>query len=143
MTPTATATETLKGSKKVFDLDKLERVSVPYEVNFTKISSVQEIPEGVDFVAMYNAWARRKAIADAKAAIPGASPKLVNQFLAGFRILPIFQPKDSNGEVIRTAQTAQIWAFLRTQPQLLDSLKSAAAAAQNAASDENDEDDED
>lgn len=130
--------------RRVFDLDKFERVTVEVKYSvpapLTDVSQVSSIP-AEQLLKVVNAGLKRQALLDAKASIKGTSPKIVNQMVNAWRFLPPYSDlvkKDANGDVTaesRKAQTQAIFAFIKSQPAILDALKAASLAA-------TDEDDE-
>lgn len=142
-TATPTLVETPKGpakstaKKKVFDLEKFEKVSKEVEYlepePLTSLDQVLQLDEAkaLEYV---NLGLSRDAWKTARKSIEGVSPKIINQFCNVFRQLPPYSE-----ETDRKKQTAAIYVFIKSQEQILNSLKLAAAAA--PADDDNDDDD--
>lgn len=143
-----TATQTggqLVAKKKVFDLEKFEKVTKEVAFNRpTPLKSMDEVlnlPEK-DVLEIVNLGLVRNAWKQARASITGVSPKIINQFVNVWRMLPPYSEmveKDSDGGVTkesRRKQTLAIYSFIKSQPSILESLKAAAA---NASADDEDE----
>lgn len=134
--------------KRVFNLDSFEKETkeVQYEVPapFTKVDEILGMDE-TKLLAIVNEGNKRQAWKEARAKISGISPKLINQTVNTFRMY-MFQDlveKDSKGEVTpesRKKQTTAIYAFIRGNEQILNSLKDAALRA--AASEDEEDDNE-
>lgn len=147
MTP-AVNTDKLVAKKKVFDLDKFEKVTK--EVQFSKpapltsMDQILNLPEK-DVLAIVNLGLVRNAWKEARNSIQGVSPKIINQFVNVWRMLPPYSEmveKDADGSPTkesRRKQTQAIYAFIKSQDQILASLKAAAA---NATNDEEEEEDD-
>lgn len=142
------AGEKLVAKKKVFDLDKFEKVTK--EVAFNRPAPLKSMDEVLNLdekvvLSIVNLGLVRQAWKDARASIAGVSPKIINQFVNVWRMLPPYSEmveKDSDGNVTkesRRKQTQAIYAFIKSQESILNSLKQAA---QNAPADE-DEDETD
>ena len=146
VTPTANK---LVAKKKVFDLDKFEKVTK--EVQFEKPAPLTSMDQVLNLdekqvLAIMNLGLVRDAWKQARNSIQGVSPKIINQFVNVWRMLPPYSEmteKDGNGDVTkesRRKQTQAIYAFIKSQENILESLKAAAA---NASTDEEDEEETD
>lgn len=145
---TATASGTLVAKKKVFDLDKFEKVT--REVSFSapaKLTSMDQVLnlDEKKVLEIVNLGLVRQAWKDARNSIQGVSPKIINQFVNVWRMLPPYSEmveKDEKGDITkesRRKQTQAIYAFIKSQESILNSLKQAAA---NATPDDEDEDED-
>lgn len=131
--------------KRVFDLDKFEKVTL--EAQYDEPSPLTDVTELGKFdskqvLAYVNEGLKRQAWKDARASIPGASPKVVNQTVNAFRLYMFTDKlvKDSAGEVTpesRKLQTQAIYAFIRANEPILNSIREFSARAV----DEDEEDD--
>lgn len=150
MTPQA-VTSKLKARKKVFDLDKFEKVTK--EVEYEKPAPLKSMDDVLNLdekvvLGIMNLGLARQAWKDARSSISGASPKLVNQFVNVFRMIPPHSEmieKDLEGNPTkesRKRQTLAIYAWIKGQENILAGLKAAAANASSADEDE-DEDEQD
>lgn len=142
--------------KSIFDLEKMEKVSV--EKSYTVPPPITE--DGLasvstaDMVIAWNKYQSSKARKDAKDSITGANPKIITDFLRGYKILPMFfvgadgkRLVDENGKVInrlndavqekidKKAQLAAIWIFINSNPTMKESLRDAAMNAQSEEED--------
>lgn len=145
MTPT-TASNKLVAKKKVFDLDKFEKVSVEKEYERpAKVTSMDQVLnlDEKQVLEIVNLGLLRQAWKEARNSIAGVSPKIINQFVNVWRMLPPYSTiveNDTDGKPTkesRRKQTQAIYAFIKSQESILESLKQAAAAATD-----DDEDDE-
>lgn len=147
MTP-QTATTKLVAKKKVFDLDKFEKVNK--EVQYERPTALKSMDEVLNLdeklvLEIVNLGLLRQAWKSARQSIAGVSPKIINQFVNVWRMLPPYSEmteKDSDGNVTkesRRKQTQAIYAFIKSQESILESLKAAAA---NASTEDEDEDEE-
>lgn len=141
------ASDKLVAKKKVFDLDKFEKVT--REVAFNRPAPLKSMDEVLNLdekvvLSIVNLGLVRQAWKDARASIAGVSPKIINQFVNVWRMLPPYSEmveKDSDGNVTkesRRKQTQAIYAFIKSQESILNSLKQAA---QNAPVDEDEDED--
>lgn len=146
VTPTANK---LVAKKKVFDLDRFEKVTK--EVQFEKPAPLTSMDQVLNLderqvLAIMNLGLVRDAWKQARNSIQGVSPKIINQFVNVWRMLPPYSEmveKDSDGSITkesRRRQTQAIYAFIKSQENILNSLKQAAA---NAPADSDDDDDDD
>lgn len=145
MTP---AGEKLTAKKKVFDLDKFEKVTKTVEYSRpTPLKSMDEVLnlDEKTVLSIVNLGLVRNAWKEARNSIQGVSPKIINQFVNVWRMLPPYSEmteKDSDGSVTkesRRKQTQAIYAFIKSQESILNSLKQAAA---NATPDEDEDEDD-
>ncbi len=141
MTPTTAVQKTAK--KRVFDLDKFEKVSVErvYTVpaDLTDVKQLAVI-EPAELLKLVNIAQKREALKAAKASIPGASPKIVNQMVNVFRMVPPYcDIFDEAKPESRKDQTQAIYTFIRSNESILQSLKDAAVRATEEDDDEEDE----
>lgn len=148
-----------KVKKPVFDLDKMEKVSVEVEYDIPQPIDEQGLAKvsTSDLLRAYNTFQTKLARQAAKNSIQGANPGVVNSFLRGFYGLPMFwigadgkRLTDVNGKPLTklTDETEKlidknqrknaIWAMIKSNEAMLESLKIAAANSQ----DEEDEDDD-
>jgi hypothetical protein len=141
-TPNAATTEATKltAKKRVFDLDKFEKVTkeVQYEapVALTDVSQLANI-ESARLLSLVNKGLSREALMNAKNSIEGVSTSLIMKFIAGFRMLPQFATSKDD----RKKQTAEVLSFIRSFPPIMEQLKAAALAS--TPEDEENEDNED
>ena len=157
------STETvLTVKKQIFDLEKMEKVSV--EVSYTVPPPITEDDlvnvEPKDMVLALNKFSAWKARKDAKDSITGADPSVINNFLRGYKILPMFfidkngkRITDENGKLVnrlndavqekidKKQQLAAIWNFINSNPTMKESLRDAAMNAQSEESEEDSDDD--
>lgn len=141
MTPQTTeakASNKLVAKKKVFDLDKFEKVSK--EVEYEKPAPVKTMDEVLNLpedkvLRIVNLGLQRDAWKEARNSIAGVSPKIINQFVNVWRMLPPYSQmieKDESGadtKESRRKQTQAIYSFIKSQEQILESLKAAAASS--------------
>lgn len=150
MTPTV-AGDKLVAKKKVFDLDKFEKVT--REVSFEKPAPLTSMDQILNLdekrvLAIVNLGLVRQAWKDARNSIQGVSPKIINQFVNVWRMLPPYSEmveKAEDGSVTkesRRKQTQAIYAFIKSQESILNSLKQAAANASNNDDDEEEDEEE-
>jgi hypothetical protein len=133
--------------KRVFDLEKFEKKTVEkeYEVP-SPLTSVDDVLglDGVKLLAYVNSGREREAWKEARNSIEGISPKVVNQTVNTFRLYMFPDLVEMvNGEQTadsRKKHTQAIYSFIRSTPQIIDSLREAQKRA--AASNEDDDDDE-
>ena len=146
MTPTVAVNKAI-AKKRVFDLDKFEKKTVEreYEVPtpFTSVDQVLGMDEKV-LLAIVNEGAKRQAWKDARNQIAGVSPKIINQFVNSCRLFmfPELVVRDDKGDQTadsRKAHTQAIYAFIRSNEQMLNSLKEAAKRAAESGDDEDEE----
>lgn len=134
--------------KRVFDLDKFEKVTLEAKYDEPKpLTDVGELSQfdSKQVLAYVNEGLKRQAWKDARASIPGASPKVVNQTVNAFRLYMFTDKlvKDEKGEITpesKKAQTQAIYAFIRANEPILSSIREFSARAQDE--DENEDDDE-
>lgn len=147
-TATVNAGSKLVAKKKVFDLDKFEKVTK--EVQYDRPTPLKSMDEVLNLdektvLSIVNLGLVRNAWKEARNSIQGVSPKIINQFVNVWRMLPPYSEmteKDSDGSVTkesRRKQTQAIYAFIKSQESILNSLKQAAA---NAPADSDDEDED-
>lgn len=150
--------------KAVFNLDTMakETVEVQYEIPVPlTVEQLTQI-DSKDLLEAWNKYQERQAKVTAKAGISGADPGVINSFIRGYRILPMFfvgadgqRLTDEKGAKItrlndavqeridKKAQTAAIWAHIKSNPAMLESLKEAAQNAQGSEGEgETDEEDD-
>lgn len=147
-TATAVPTGQKVAKKKVFDLDKFEKATVEVKYNvpapLTSMDQVLNLDEK-QVLSIMNLGLARDAWKNARNAIQGVSPKIINQFVNVWRMLPPYSEmveKDESGAVTkdsRRKQTQAIYAFIKSQESILNSLKQAAA---NASNDEDEDEDD-
>jgi hypothetical protein len=149
-TPIVAPTNQKVAKKRVFDLDTFEKktVEVKYDspIPFTKVDDVIGLPE--DKLLKYvNKGVEREAWQIARASIVGVSPKAINITVNAFRQYMFQDLVETNAEGDQTPesrkkQTQAIYAFIRSNEQILNSMKDAAKRAAEA-SEENDDDGDD
>lgn len=136
--------------KRVFDLEKFEKVTKTAEyavpAPFTKVDEILGMEE-TKLLGLVNEGLARQAWKEARAAIPGASPKIVNQLVSAFRMLPphstLLEGLDAEKnpteyKAARAKQTQSVYAFIRSTPGIIDSIREAAAKANVEDEDEDD-----
>lgn len=139
---------TLVAKKRVFDLDKFERVAK--SVNYTPpapLTSIEQVQalDSVTVLSLVNKGLLRQALLDAKKTIQGVNPKAVNSMVNTFRMLPPYSgmvEKDAEGAQTpesRKKQTQAIYAFIKSNEAILQMLKDAMTAQDT----EDDEDEND
>lgn len=157
------STETvLTVKKQIFDLDKMEKVSVEKSYSVPAPITVDGLANvsADDMVIAWNKYQSSKARKEAKDSITGADPGVINTFLRGYKILPMFfigsdgkRITDENGKIVnrltdavekridKKQQLAAIWAFINANPGMKESLREAAMNAQSTEEDSDDSDD--
>lgn len=134
-----------KAARRIFDLDKFERVrkEVEYEVPsaLTSIEEVQAL-DPAKLLLIVNAGLKRQALLEAKASIQGVNPKVVNQMVNTFRLLPPYSgmvEKAEDGSVTKDSkkkQTLAIYSFIKSNEAILQMLKDAMSTAVEEDEDE-------
>lgn len=129
----------------LFDLTKFERVSVEKEIEFIPSKTMADALAKVGndeskLLEVIQAGERRTAINEARKSLYSdnlVSPKAVSAFVNGFKPLYSFKQlgvkDDKEG---RAAQRAAIYGFIRTNPAILEAIRSAAIALSNLPEDE-------
>ena len=150
-TPTITVEEIVV-KRRGFNLDTFERESLEGKIQFTPLPKENYLEEALRRIdgnqeklqELLNAAMRRNAILSEKDALQPnpetqknwiPSAKAVLAFVNNFRgIAPYSAEKD------RKKQTGMIVAFLKSNPALMDALKTLALAAKDAGEDEDETD---
>lgn len=158
MTPEATTPEVPKVTVKrnVFDLSKFERSTLEAEIELKSVATIDEMNEAAGgdeekLVKIFNTGYRRQQISEAKASMGNTdnfvSPKIVSGFVNTFKPLyPVAGLGSSDDKIASAARKEQIqkvYAFIRSTPALLDSIKQIAAAMKAAGAEESDDDEND
>lgn len=133
--------------KRVFDLEKFERVTLEGKTDFEPVKSAQEAVahpvianDNEKFLGVVNEGLRRAIMRDAKSRLVSenaGSMKVISQFCNTFRFVPPY-----SGIENRKEQTKAIYAFVRGNDVLFQAIKAAAQAAL-AAGEVDDEDEDD
>lgn len=147
------AVETIEVKRRGFDLDKFERVSLTGKVSFTALPKENFIEAALTAVNgdsdklynLMNSAIRRATVMEAKNGIqpPETMPnwvpsaKVVMSFVNNFRVMKPYKDIQDRGQ-----QTAAIFAELKKQPALIESLKTLALASAAAGEDEDEGDEE-
>jgi hypothetical protein len=151
-TPTPTPNpNVLTVTKRVFNLDTLTKEKVTKTIPIPEPFTEQTIGsvDTKDLILAYNSYLLKKAKLEAKKEIVGADPTFINMYLRTFRMRRTFwvdkfgNRVDSEDKVDYAAQTAKIWAKIKSDPEEFEDLKFAASQAQKTSANEVEEEDDD
>lgn len=149
MTPQETGTRTLTFKKRVFDLDKFERVTLEGKVEYKSVTSLPEAIERIGndqarLIELLDAALAREAKREAKknmvtnGNVGNATvvTGFVNTFsqMAPFNVMPETTPEE------RQAKRQAIYAFIKGIPQIMDGIRSAAVNGLDTEEDDPDQD---
>lgn len=127
--------------RRVFNLDTFAKETKEVNYDFPQTESDEDLVAftTADYRKFADLYLRRKALADAKAKIQGASTSVVAKILAGYKVMPEFAADKFKN---RTEQDVAIIEKIKSIPALFEFVKAQAQEASLKAAEEEDEDEE-
>lgn len=148
MTPQETGTRTLTFKKRVFDLDKFERITLEGKVEYKSVTSLPEAIERIGndqarLIQLLDEALARETKREAKKNMVTngnvGNATVVTGFVNTFSQMPPFNAMPETTPEERQHKRQQIYSFIKGIPQIMEGIRSSAASGLDAEEDEADE----